>query len=324
MGRATKSSVHDGHWRRALLVRPEAYLTLGVLVAVVAATIVLFVAVPRSHAVAATWDVDCSTTQFTQLPDWLPRSAQAEIVAGIARLGALNLQGDLSSDELRDSLLHGSPWFREVTRAQKRYPRKLQVRLGVRRPLALLEAGAGLLPLDREGVVLPASAAAIPGADARPLPHIRGTREPAVILPGTPILLAEVREGLAVAEEIQGLPPLVTIEAIDVANVPRAGTAAVAGRPEVVLETREGVPLWWGRSRLSPNFGALEIPVEMKVRHLRTILEQYPHLDGLDAAVLYWEDARWFPRRAVVPAADEGVATRELGGHGRSKLPHRR
>ena len=38
----------------------EGSLTAGVMVALIAATIVLFVAVPRLTAVASAWEVDCS------------------------------------------------------------------------------------------------------------------------------------------------------------------------------------------------------------------------------------------------------------------------
>jgi hypothetical protein len=298
----------------------EGSLTAGVLVALIAATVVLFLAVPRLSAVAASWDVDCSQSRCLSMPPWFPEAALSEVRTGLATLESINLDGDLSGPELERTLLAASPWFRDVQRASQVYPRKLHLRVSLRQPLVLLENDGDLVPLDREGVVLPASAAAIREVDGLPVTRLRGCRPVSSVLPGTVLQIPELLEGLAAALEIQGVHQLVAIDAIDVANVPRpGGPKPEAGRPEITLHTVAGVPLWWGRSRRSPNFGSLEVPVETKVRNLRMVLQRYPGLSGLEAVSLALGSPSVFPVRMVSPApgsseehpAKSGPATRE-------------
>jgi hypothetical protein len=63
------------------------------------------------------------------------------------------LQIDLK--ELANDFRRESPWVLDVDRVTRAYPNHLEVHLAYRRPAAALRVGAGLVILDRDGVVLP-------------------------------------------------------------------------------------------------------------------------------------------------------------------------
>jgi hypothetical protein len=280
----------------------EGSLTAGVLVALIAATIVLFIAVPRLSAVASAWDVDCSESRCLSMPAWFPESALAEVRTGLATLESINLDGDLAGSDLERRLLTASPWFRDVQRASQVYPRKMLLRVSLRQPLVLLENEGALIPIDREGVVLPPTAAEVRAVNGLPVTRLRGCRVIADAEPGKVLQVPELLEGLAAALEIGGVHQLVSVDAISVGNVPRPGYTPQAGRPEITIETTAGVPLWWGRSRRSPNFGSLEVPIETKIRNLRKVLERYPGLNNLIAVSLYLDVASVWDRQMVSPS----------------------
>lgn len=106
-------------------------------------------------------------------PEWIHSDIRSEVVRNAGFDGQLSiLDKDLVPAIRSAFLLH--PWVASVDRIIKSYPPAVQVCLSYRRPVAVVEisgpAGAELLPVDRQGIRLPAGG--LPEIRKRTLPRI--------------------------------------------------------------------------------------------------------------------------------------------------------
>jgi hypothetical protein len=110
-----------------------------------------------SHAHFETYSVDPQGFEITPPPPWV----HATIKNDVMRLGSLErvslLEADTSRRVAQAFELH--PWVEQVQRVSKHFPASIRVDLTYRRPVAVVEVERGdqpgLLPVDREGILLP-------------------------------------------------------------------------------------------------------------------------------------------------------------------------
>lgn len=110
-----------------------------------------------THAHFETYTVGVQGIEITPPPPWVRTSLKADVV----RFGSLERLSLLEKDSTRrvsDAFaLH--PWVHHVQRVAKHYPASMSVELTYRKPVAVVEvehgSKPGLLPVDREGVLLP-------------------------------------------------------------------------------------------------------------------------------------------------------------------------
>ncbi len=110
---------------------------------------------------------------ISSTPEWINSDIRSEVVRNAGLDGQLSiLDKDLVATIRSAFLLH--PWVASVDRIMKSYPPAVQVSLSYRRPVAVVEiagpTGAELLPVDSQGIHLPASG--LPEMHKRTLPRI--------------------------------------------------------------------------------------------------------------------------------------------------------
>ena len=110
-----------------------------------------------THAHYETYTVSVQGLDITPPPPWVRATLKSEVV----RFGSLEnvslLNVDTSRRVAQAFALH--PWVHHVERVAKHYPASISVELAYRQPVGVVEvdhAGkAGLLPIDRDGILLP-------------------------------------------------------------------------------------------------------------------------------------------------------------------------
>ena len=182
--------------------------------------------------------------------------------------------------------LRASPWVRDVRQVRRTYGNgpgdTLVVDCEYRAPAALVKAGDDFWLVDNDGFKLPDpfAAAQLPrvtaGGDGRTtLRVVTGVAQPPPAV-GRKWAGADVVAALDTAKLLYGKPYLDEVTGIDVSNF--------AGRidrhhPQVVLATRYGTSIWWGRPPLAADF-YVEASVAKKLAMLSAVVRQYGRVDG--------------------------------------------
>jgi hypothetical protein len=224
---------------------------------------------------------DPSQCEIRAAPGWFCGDVEAGLRDALAALPPQTLRDDAAVDEYAGRIAAASGWILSIRRAEKRYPNRLEIEAALRRPIALVDGGDGLLLLAGDGVVVDRASGAAPYLQGRDLPLIyRG--EPLSCRPGQTVRASEVLAGLAVAQELA--PYAETLRARDLAvkvidvRGARDGGGALS---EVELLTREGLPIEWGRARSRRGLGALEPSAAEKIRGLLSVAAKRPTLSGI-------------------------------------------
>lgn len=110
-----------------------------------------------THAHVESYTLAPEGINITPPPPWVRATVKSDVI----RLGSLERVSLLESDTSRrvaDAFaLH--PWVHTVQRVAKHYPASIRVDLVYRRPVAVVEVvrgdEPGLLPVDRDGILLP-------------------------------------------------------------------------------------------------------------------------------------------------------------------------
>jgi hypothetical protein len=198
-----------------------------------------------THAHFEAYIVTVQGIEVTPPPPWAPVSVKTDVI----RLGSLDevslLEADTSRRVAQAFALH--PWVQQVHRVAKRYPASITVDLVYRRPVAVVEvergSQPGLLPIDREGILLPPEDFSV--AQVKSLPRIAvGKTFPASSV-GNPWGDDRVSAAALVAEalcEDWAHAPLFQIAALP----PLAGGNSQSPAFEVVA--RDGRRFGWGHA----------------------------------------------------------------------------
>ena len=125
-----------------------------------------------SHAHFEAYTVGLQGYEVTPPPAWV----RATIKSDVLRLGSLDQVSLLEVDTARRVAqafeLH--PWVARVQRVSKHYPASIRVDLVYRQPIAVVEVERGnepgLLPVDRDGILLPPEDFSV--AQVKSLPRI--------------------------------------------------------------------------------------------------------------------------------------------------------
>jgi len=262
------------------------------LLLVIALVMLLWVAARRSHAFVArhpAFVVDPAATVAHSPAPWLTRDDLLSIREGSGLLGRRFSFFTPGLDGIFARGYEGSPWVRRVTAVRLVYPNRVNVGLLVRKPVCGVPApGDWMILVDETGVRLPGLRSGPPDGVARPFLSLAGVTgnppEPGEVWSG------QVWEGAAVAVDLLGLAPRVIREAgvaaIDVSNV---GGRVDRVAAEIVLTTKSGVRIEWGRSRRS-RLGSLDPSIEDKFRRLRRALRAYPRLGGVKTVKLQYDE----------------------------------
>ncbi len=178
------------------------------------------------------------------------------------------------------------PWIRRVVSVERVFPDQLRVKFEYRRAHVAVRRADGYVLVDEDRVRLPgvfadppdcARAAVVTGLGSAPSGPGKRWDDPALA------------EAMATADVVHGNDLLrgLGVREIDVSNF---GGKSDPRRSELLLVTRNGCELAWGRTPSTARYG--DATLEDKLENLREVLAAYPRLEGLRRVKLYFRGAR--------------------------------
>lgn len=188
-------------------------------------------ALPRFHLVPEEIDVGA-------LPPWIHEDPRAEFLLLLDGGADLNL----AANEFLVKFVHAvekHPWIKQVQSAEKRFPGLVQVKLEWRMPVAMVRVQGGLLPVDKEGVLLPTRD--FTPLEAAKYPRIEGVSEPPPGPAGVRWLDPVVTAGAPLAASLLGVWNKYQFRALLPLKTSDSPT-----RVEFTIRTRGGSVIIWG------------------------------------------------------------------------------
>ena len=274
------------------------------LLLVVALVMLLWVAARRSHAFVArhpAFVVDPAAAVARAPAEWLTGDDLSSMREASGLLGRRFSFFTPGLEGIFRRGYEGSPWVRRVTDVRLVYPNRVAVGLEVRKPVCGVPTadGRGIYLIDESGVRLPGVRSEPPRGLSRPFLTLTGVTgnapEPGKVWSG------QVWEGAAVAEELTELAPEV-LHAIDLVSMDVSNVGGRVDRieSEIVLLTKAGVRIHWGRSRHS-KYADLEPDLETRFERLRHALKAYPRLAGVRLVKLQYDELYVIPGAPGAP-----------------------
>ena len=176
-------------------------------------------------------------------PDWIPD----QFVEEVLRTSGLNRTGSLLDKALPQKLAEAFiayPWIERVEQVVLRHPSGAEVKLVYRVPVALVEIPQrGIVPVDRNGIVLPPEYLTDADADLRDkLLLIQGIQSLPLGAVGTPWGDPQVQTAAQLAEALTDVA-----EHLNLAKITPAMEAMLTGtRIACRLQTVAGTAFYWG------------------------------------------------------------------------------
>jgi hypothetical protein len=232
-----------------------------------------------------------SQPEYRLAPDRLQVTAQPKWIHSDVKQSAV-IAGRLQDASLLDQELvlqvkqafGVQPWVRRVLRVNKRFPSTVEVDLEYRRPVAMVEVPAGmiptynyegLLPVDVEGYLLPVE---ISEDEAQQYPKIGGIDSSPEGPPGSPWGDLRVAEAAQIVQLIEAVWHPLDLYRIEVP--PRPSPAEGPARSDFELVTRGRRRYTWGSAPGKERAG--EERASEKAKGLKAFVEKYGSLDAWD------------------------------------------
>jgi hypothetical protein len=217
-------------------------------------------------------------------PAWMSDFLAGQIAATVPRARSSAFDHDLLVSAV--AKLQGNPWVQKVHQVRRVYGDApgdtLEVDCDFRSPVALVHSADAYWLVDNDGVKLPEQFAAdelpkiITGRDGKMnIRVIDGVRQPAPEA-GKQWVGQDLGAGLELVKLFYGKPFLEEVPSIDVSNF--AGRVR-RGDPQLVLKTRYGTQVWWGRPVSAKDF-FVEVPVARKMQILEATVQQRGRVDA--------------------------------------------
>jgi hypothetical protein len=249
----------------------------------------------REHVVAGPeYQLDTAAIQITPLPAWI----HSDIKADVARSASLDGSMSLLDDELTLRIAQAfglHPWVAKVTRVSKSFPARVDVELVYRRPVAMVEVSGGLLPVDRDGVLLPSDD--FSPSEAVAYPRITEIKTVPVGPQGSRWGDARVAGGARLAAVLTDDWQKMKLTRI----APLVPSAGVRSPDDILYEvfSEGGLRIEWGHAPGSERPG--DIKASEKLAQLRQFVERFGKLDAANSpnGVLDLRGSTEVGRRAV-------------------------
>ena len=234
------------------------------------------------------------TIELANRPAWMSDYLARQIAATVPHRSASPFDHGLLVDAV--GRLRANPWVREVRQVRRAYGQgpgdTLVVDCEYRAPVALVRWGHYYWMVDNDGFKLPDqfTEAELPqvttGRDGHTaLRVVSGVRLPPPE-DGHRWAGYDLTAALDVAKLFHDKSYLDGVTGIDVANV---GGRVDRSQPQVVLNTKYGTQVFWGRPPLAVADYFVEVPVARKLALLRAVVHQFGRVDAGKA----WLDVRF-------------------------------
>lgn len=222
-------------------------------------------------------------------PVWMSDFLAEKIAQTVPKNSSSAFDHDLlvaTADELRKN-----PWVAQVHQVRRVYGEKpgdtLEVDCEFRAPVALVKWGEYYWLVDNDGYVLPEQFTSANldqitvGRDGRTsLRVIQGVKQ-APPESGKKWMGGDLLAGLDLIKLFYGKLFLDEVTGVDVSNF--AGRVRRAS-PQLVLDTRYGSQIWWGRPLNTKDF-FVEVPATRKLEILKAVVKQHGRIDANQAYV---------------------------------------
>jgi hypothetical protein len=227
--------------------------------------------------------------ELVNKPDWMSDFLAEQIAATVPKNSSSAFDHDLlvhTADALRKN-----PWVSEVRQVRRVYGDRpgdtLEVDCEFRAPIALVKWGEYYWLVDNDGYLLPEQFTAdnlnkiSVGRDGRTCIRVIQGVHQAPPGPGKKWSGADLSAGLDLVKLFYGKLFLDEVTSVDVANY---GGRVNRGNPQLVLDTRYGSQIWWGRPLNTTDF-FVEVAPARKLEILRAMVQQHGRIDANQAYV---------------------------------------
>jgi len=207
--------------------------------------------------------------EITPPPDWIHTDIRAEVFRGACLDRPLSIMDDDLTERIKDAFsLH--PWVAKVGQVTKHHPARVKVDLNYRRPVCMVDIAPRLLPVDANGVLLPANDFS-PVAASR-YPRLLGIDTVPIGPAGESWGDARVVGGAEIADALSDVwKPWRLWQIV-------ASPSGIENESRYALLTRGGTRIEWGLAPGSKVHG--ELPVADKLARLHEYVRQYGTLEG--------------------------------------------
>jgi cell division septal protein FtsQ len=220
-------------------------------------------------------------------PAWMSDFVAQQVASQVAPRGAHSAFDHAMLVEIT-RMLKTNPWIMKVRGVRRVYGKApgdtLEIDCDFRTPAALVRADDKYYLIDRNGVRLPEqyAAADVPRVVETPDGHaniliIEGVARPAPRGTGQKWTGEDLRAGLDMAALLLDPANKPFTHEIRKINVENFNGRRLAREAHIVLFTKYGTEIRWGRPRQAPGF---EIEPARKLDYLRRVYEQYGQVDG--------------------------------------------
>ena len=220
-------------------------------------------------------------------PAWMSDFVAEQIQTQVAPRGAHSSFDHTMLVEIT-RMLKTNPWIMKVRGVRRVFGKApgdtLELDCDFRTPAALVKAQSAYYLIDRNGVRLPEQYKAadinrvIETKDGRTnMLVIDGVSRPAPKNPGQKWTGEDLRAGLDMAAVLLNPANQPFTHEIRKINVSNFNGRADAREAHLVLVTKYGTEIRWGRPRLTPSF---EIAPAQKLQYMKLVYEQYGRVDG--------------------------------------------
>jgi hypothetical protein len=209
--------------------------------------------------------------EITPLPSWIHSDIRGEVFGNASFDGPLSIMDDSLAERIATAFsLH--PWIAKVRRVQKYHPARVVVELEYRRPVLMVELVGGLLPVDAQGVLLPAGDFS-PVEKSR-FPRLVGVNTAPLGTAGERWGDARVVGAAEIAAALDSTWEEMKLDAI----VPSSSPFGAPDDYLYALDTRSRTRIIWGRSPGSRAAG--ELPATEKIARLKDYVAAHGTLEG--------------------------------------------
>jgi len=235
------------------------------------------------------YTIDLATLHVADRPEWAGDGLVSEFKTNSPLTGKMSIFDPELTKHVTEHYAQ-NPWVSRVLTVQKEFPNTLRVKVEMRKPLLAIEMKGQYVLVDRESVRIPGTYVNVPKftftvcrvLGVKSAPPEGGKRW---IDPGI-----DAAAGVASALVENRVDRMMTVHSIDVSRVGRGGRET-----EVVLHAEDSVPIEWGRSPTSREYG--ELTVNEKVRNLKGVLMSQPRLKGVGRVKVQFDDPVVIMRR---------------------------
>ncbi|MDR3110275.1 MAG: hypothetical protein LBU65_11410 [Planctomycetaceae bacterium] len=250
-------------------MKPNQLTTFAIaalLIAVAVLTVTAWQTLRHPISESSNYRLDASKIIVPEQPRWVSDNIVEESLqnAGLDHDGSIL---DRRMPERLATALLAHPWVAEVQSVRLVYPNGAEVKLTYREPAAMVELNGGLLPVDKNGVLLRTDYfRSIAPEAANKFPRITGTINPPLGTVGTSWGDEKVEAAAYVAGVLQNLPPESGLQSILTEN------------ETITLQTKSGKNLIWGKVKPSKEPTPEDITKREK---LEQIIKLYNNLDNV-------------------------------------------